>query len=214
MIEEPMTLLTDYALAGVTGWLGWLLFRAREGQAARLCWALAFAMLALAAGLGGSYHGFSTLMPEDRQRLLWGATVLTIGIASFATCAGSAFAVTAGKSRALLLAFAAAQLAVYSAWMLSHDAFIYVITDNGIAMVMVAALHGWSALHSRDRASLWMLGAVGVSILGAVVQATGFAPSREFNHNDLYHVIQIAAIALFYVGARRLRDLSTQGKVK
>jgi hypothetical protein len=34
-IAEPATLLTDYALAGVTGWLAWLLFRAREGQRAR-----------------------------------------------------------------------------------------------------------------------------------------------------------------------------------
>jgi hypothetical protein len=35
MIAEPMTLLTDYVLAGVTGGLGWRLFSAREGQAAR-----------------------------------------------------------------------------------------------------------------------------------------------------------------------------------
>ena len=45
MIAEPTTLLTDYALAGVTAWLAWSLFRAREGQRARSLWALAFAAL-------------------------------------------------------------------------------------------------------------------------------------------------------------------------
>jgi hypothetical protein len=40
------------------------------------------------------------------------------------------------------------------------------------------------------------------------VQATGLAPHPNFNHNDLYHVIQIAAMVLLYRGARRLSDLA------
>jgi hypothetical protein len=45
-------------------------------------------------------------------------------------------------------------------------------------------------------------------VLAAAVQASGFALHRHFNHNDLYHVVQIAAMVLFYTGARRLRDRS------
>jgi hypothetical protein len=199
-------MLTDYALAGVTGWLAWRLFRARDGQAVRSYWALALAALALAAALGGSYHGFATALAESVQHLLWKVTVLAIGIASFGMCAGSAIAVTAGNLRKLLLALAAAIFALYSGWMLAHDSFIYVIADTGIAMIMVAALHGWSAMRGRDRPSLWMLGAVGLSVLAAGVQASGLALHRDFNHNDLYHVVQIAAMILFYIGAVRLRD--------
>lgn len=206
MIDEPMTMLTDYALAGVTGWLGWLLFRARGGQAVRSYWALAFTALALAAALGGSYHGFAKALAESAQHLMWKATVLAIGIASFGMFAGSAIAVAAGNTRKLLLALAAAKLALYSGWMLAHDAFIYVIADTGMAMAMVAALHGWSAVRGRDIASLWMLGAVGVSVLAAGVQASGFVLHRYFNHNDMYHVIQIVAMAMFYIGAKQLRD--------
>jgi hypothetical protein len=75
-------------------------------------------------------------------------------------------------------------------------------------MAAVAALHSWSAIRNEDRASLWMLGGVGVSVLAAGVQASGFALHRHFNHNDLYHVIQIAAMVLFYIGAGWLRDRS------
>ena len=206
MIDEPMTMLTDYALAGVTGWLGWRLFRARESQAVRSYWVLAFAALSLAAARGGSYPGYAAALTEGVRHLLWTITVLAIGIASFSMLAGSAFAVTASNPRKLLLALAAAKLALYSVWILAHDAFIYVIADTGIAMAMVAALHGWSALRDRDRASGWMLGAVAVSVLASGVQASGYALHRHFNHNDMYHVIQIAAMALFYIGARRLRD--------
>ena len=205
-IAEPMTLLTDYLLAGVTGWLGWLLFRAREGQAARSWWALAFAGLALAAVLGGTHHGFAPHLSESALFLLWKATLLAVGMASFAMLAGSTIAATSGRLRGALLALATAKLAVYTGWMVFHDEFIYVIADTGISMVAIAVLHGGSALRSGDRASLWVLGGVGVSVLAAGVQASGFTLHRHFNHNDLYHVVQIAAMALFYIGGRRLHD--------
>ena len=38
------------------------------------------------------------------------------------------------------------------------------------------------------------------------MQASGFAPHPSFNHNDLYHVIQVAAMFLLYRGARTLND--------
>ena len=136
--------------------------------------------------------------------LVWKATVLCVGIASFGMLGGSAICATAGNARKMLLAVAAAKLAVYSAWMVGHSEYIYVIADTGAALALVAALHLRSAV--RDRASRWILAGVGVSVLAAGVQASGFALHRNFNHNDLYHVIQIVAMILFYAGAGRLRD--------
>jgi hypothetical protein len=203
-IAEPSTLLTDYALAGVTGWLAYSLFRAREGQRARSFWALAFAALALAAALGGTWHGFAPAFAEIAVLLVWKATVLSVGIASFGMLAGSAFAATTGGVRKSLLVIAAVKLAVYSGWMVGHSEYIYVIADTGTALILVAALHLRSA--ARDRASRWILAGVGASVLAAGVQASGFALHRHFNHNDLYHVVQVAAMILFYAGAKRLRD--------
>jgi hypothetical protein len=74
-----------------------------------------------------------------------------------------------------------------------------VIVDTGIAFALVAALH-------LRRFNGWILAGVAVSVIAALVQASGLALHRHFNHNDLYHVIQIAAMALLYKGARRLRD--------
>lgn len=205
-IAEPVTLLTDYALAGVTGWLGWRLLKVREAHTARLLWAVAFTALAAAAAVGGTYHGFAPLLPDGVVYLLWKVTVLAVGIASFSMFSGSVMATTADGVRKLLLAIAVAKLTLYAVWMLGHDDFLFVIVDTGTAMAGVAALHGWSAAHDGDSASLWMLVAVGVSALAAAVQASGFALHQHFNHNDLYHVIQIVAMTLFYKGAKLLRD--------
>jgi hypothetical protein len=58
----------------------------------------------------------------------------------------------------------------------------------------------------RDRASLFIVLGVITSVAGAVVQRSGFDLHRNFNHNDLFHVVQIGANYLFYRGALRLSD--------
>lgn len=205
-LTEPMTLLTDYVLAGVTGWLGWRLWAARESQAARRLWAIAFGALALAALAGGSHHGYALLLPETMLAALWKVTVYSVGLASFGMLVGSAMAVASGNARKLLLALAGAKLALYSLWMTGHDEYVFVIADTGGAMLGIAALHLWSWLRNRDEPSRWMLAAILVSVLAAGVQAAKLAPHPHFNHNDLYHVIQIAAMFLFSKGAKLLRD--------
>jgi len=192
-IHEPMTLATDYALAVVSGWLGWLLFVDSARQRSRKLWSLAFAALAVAAFLGGTWHGLV------QRELLWKATVLAVGIASFGMVAGSAFATLDGNARTSLLWVAALKLLLYSDWMLTRDDFIFVVVDSGVAFAVVAALHLWK----------WngaILAGAAVSMAAALVQASGVALHRHFNHNDLYHVIQIAAMVLLYRGARQLRD--------
>jgi hypothetical protein len=190
-IQEPMTVLTDYLLGGVSAYAALALVR--NPQTSRRLWALAFAALAAAAFLGGTWHGF---LHSD---LLWKATTLSAGVASFGMVAGSSYAAFQGATRNAILTVALAKLMVYSAWMLGHDAFIYVVIDTGIAFLIVAAIHLWK----------WngpILAGVAVSIAGAAVQASGFRLHEHFNHNDLYHVIQIAALLLLYRGAKRLQS--------
>jgi hypothetical protein len=192
-ISEPMTLATDYLLGAVTAWLCFVVLNHREGQRCRLWWGIAFAALALAAFLGGTWHGFV------QGDLLWKATTLSVGVAAFAMVVASAFAALSGAARKLLIALAIVKLAIYTGWMLEHDQFIYVVIDTGVAFALVAVLHVW-------KWNALLLAGVAVSVVAGMVQASGFALHRHFNHNDLYHVIQIAAIVLFYRGARGLRD--------
>ena len=174
-------MLTDYALGAVSGWLGLRLFRSSK------YWGIAFIALALAAFLGGTWHG---VVQSD---LLWKATLLSVGIASFGMVAGSSVLATGGTFQRMLIALAALKLLVYSGWMLFHEDFVWVIVDTASALATVGALHLW-------RFNAWMLAGVGVSIVAALAQASGTALHRHFNHNDLYHVIQIAAMLLFYRG--------------
>jgi hypothetical protein len=119
-IHEPMTMATDYLLAGVAGWLSVLLFR--SAQHAQKLWAFAFASLAMAALFGGTWHGFL------KSDALWKATLIAAGGASFGMVAGSAVATLSGRARGLLIGLASVKLLAYCMWMLRHDEFIYVVT--------------------------------------------------------------------------------------
>ena len=182
-MSEPTTVLTDYALAAVSIFLGLKLIEKSK------LWAVAFLALALGALLGGTWHGFW------QSDLLWKATTLSVGVASFGMVAGSASAVTTGGLRSALIAFALVKLIAYAAWMLYHDDFIWVVADTASALLIVAILHAW-------RFSGWILAGVAVSVLAGLAQASGFALHARFNHNDLYHVLQIAAMFLLYRGVR------------
>jgi hypothetical protein len=97
-----------------------------------------------------------------------------------------------------LIALSLVKFAVYAGWIAFHDDFLAVVIDSGSALLLVATLH---AIRGGPPWR-WMISAVAVSVVAAGVQAMKLAPHPHFNHNDLYHVIQIAAMWLFYRGVR------------
>lgn len=173
-----------------------LVLRAAAGQVSRLAWGAAFVALAIGAALGGAHHGFALQM-------LWTPTVLMIGIVSAGMLAGSAFATARGLARRAVLLLALLELAAFTLWMLRHDAYGWVIADSAGALLVVALLH---AARWREPPSRWIIGGAAVSAAAAAVQAVRIAPHPAFNHNDLYHLIQIGALLLFYQGARIMVD--------
>jgi hypothetical protein len=84
--------------------------------------------------------------------------------------------------------------------MLTHDEFRFVIYYTAFAILLLAAL----SLHARRSGAAgarWSLAGIAVSAAAAGVPYLRIAPHPSFNHNDLYHVVQAAAMYLFYRGA-------------
>jgi hypothetical protein len=78
------------------------------------------------------------------------------------------------------------------------------VVDYGASMIAIAALAiaGW--VRSGAPAAPWLIAGVVVSSMAAAVQLKKLTPHARFNYNDLYHVIQIVALYLFYRGGRLL----------
>ncbi len=202
-----MTVLTDLLLGYCNA--RWGINLLRQGRAQRqnsqVLWGIGFIAAAIAAVLGGLSHAVGDQAPATRQKL-WQGTTLATGFTSASMFASTAIASTSQPLKGRLLAGTAVKLLTYCVWTASHSKFVYVIIDYGTAMAGVVAFHGPAALRRRAASSRFILGGVFISLGAALIQMRKIAPHRHFNHNDLYHVIQIGACYLFYKGGKRLRD--------
>ena len=74
----------------------------------------------------------------------------------------------------------------------------------GLVVLLVGACYGFARWHEPGAA--WLIGGVIVSAIAGLVQGLRVSPHRWFNHNDLYHVIQIVALYMFFRGGSLLVD--------
>ena len=208
ILTEPMTMFTDYLIAVECLYFFVVLQRLQRGdrQLSRAYWMWALAFSALASLVGGSMHGFAAVLTPEWKLAAWKVAQYTAGVVAFCFTMGSVKSTLAARLHPIVLWLAVAELLVYGVWMAFHDEFIFVIIDYGSAMLLVLAMQGyawwrWPRGTERD----FIIGVL-VSFLAAGVQASGFSLHKNFNYNDLYHVIQMVGIYFFFRGAYRLTD--------
>ena len=201
-IAEPTTTVTDFMITAVAWWCAWRHARLPARRSPQRLWAAGFAFIGLAALLGGASHGAALHLNDAQSFYLWKATVYSVGLSMLFAFAGTLEGTDLpGRVRQLLHALNVGAFAVYAWWMLNHSDFVYVIFHYVPTMLGVAALQTWAWFRHRAPGAPWMVAGVMVTLLGAVVQQSGFTLHRHFNHNDLYHVIQIAGLALLFRGS-------------
>ena len=208
-ITEPMTMITDYAMGALAFVLAMRLVG--DGTAGRQLsgrlWAAAFVMTAVAAFVGGTYHGFVQWLPGSAGRAMWKATLLATGLGSACLLAAAVAAAAAGPLRTALAGVVIAKLAFYVWTIATKDSFTLVIADYGTALVAVV-LAAWVIRPSGlTPATWWITAGVAVAVVAGAIQWARLAPHVHFNHNDLFHVVQMASLYLLYRGGLLLRDM-------
>lgn len=204
-ITEPTTMITDSLLAVIALYLSLQIFQGNQSKAARL-WAWGLIMTAVAALAGGTSHGFSLYLSETADSIIWKTTVYAIGITSLVMLSGTILASTTGILQRILLTLTLLKFVFYAYWMISHNEFKYVIYDYAPAMLLIIILQIFARLRYAAASAPWLISGIIVSFFAAGVQLNGFTIHEHFNHNDLYHVIQMIALYVIYRGVVLLRD--------
>lgn len=210
-LAEPVTTITDYILAAQTAFLGFLLFHAGQQlqQKSILLWGLAFTCIAVAATTGGTFHGFAGQISKKSSAILWRITVYSIIFSTVFMLSGSIFADVGPMLRHWILAIIAAHSFFFLLWLGGRTDYRYAVYNYVPAMIVVLALQTSALFQQSERErGLWMTAAILLSFAAAGIQQSGFRTSKHFNHNDIYHIIQMVAMYLFYRGAILQRDVS------
>jgi len=206
-IHEPTTMLTDLVIMAVA----WLLARQllqneqHRRYRSRFYWGAGLLFIGLGALQGAISHGLAAYLGDTADTLIWKGTVYSIGFSMVFALGGTleGAPLAAGARRFFWVVNLVAFL-VYAAWMISHDDFLYVIYFYVPAMLLIAALQVWALLGKQSHGAGWILGGVVVTLFGAVVQQSGFTLHTHFNYNDMFHLIQVVGLLLFFRGITRL----------
>ncbi|MEA2238526.1 MAG: hypothetical protein QOC81_3250 [Thermoanaerobaculia bacterium] len=207
-VIEPWTALTDSILATwVAFWAAYLFCRA-NGRRPVVLWAWAFLASAVSSLAGVAFHGCRLFMPIEATRFVWKLVPVASGVATL--CLGLAAAIVwlrpaARRAVAALLVveFAACLGAVFLLPPPWCNKFLIVIIDS--APVLLALLIG-SALHWKESASRWIVPGVLTAVIAGAVQFSGWRAGHPPDNNDIFHVIQMAAMYFLYRGGVLLGD--------
>lgn len=203
-LAEPMTAITDWIL-GVLALVLAIRLRVVPPQRSVTRWRWGFVFTAIGSVVAGTYHAVGVQAGASTLITLWKTSAFAVGLAVFFMLLATASSRLPPQAARFLVLFAVLQLLLYALWTLTHNDFVSVITNYGTAMLIVAAVH--LITYSRNPESArWVLAGIAVTAVGSLIQAFRVAPYHHFNHNDLFHVIQMVSLVLLDRGARSSRD--------
>ena len=207
-VTEPMTVATNAILAVLA-----FVFAARlahrsaaEGFSAVGWLAVAMSSTGIAALIGALAHGTDPTRAAALREQFWRGALYTTGFIGAASVASVAFFAARGSARSALLVLAAVKLAVFVYRVTRRPEFRIAAADYGIALAILLAGAVYEMIAGGAPGMTWLIAGVLVSLVAGVVQARKLALHRQFNHNDLYHVIQMVALYTFYRGGALLVD--------
>ena len=207
-LSEPTTVMTNVLLSIVAfifaGRLG--LQASVEGSVAGASLACAFIATAIAAAFGAAAHGIDPITDADLRARLWKGALYAAGLIGVGTVASVSFFAARGTVRSALLAFAVIKLLIFLVIVTRTPAFRIAAIDYGAALAVLLAGACYGLMRWHAPGATWIIAGVVVSLIAGLVQAFRVSPHRWFNHNDLYHVIEIGALYLFFRGGSLLVD--------
>jgi hypothetical protein len=208
LLSEPTTTLTDYAIAIVAaifavclGRSGW----SNQQLSVRL-WSVAFAFVAMAAALGGSWHGFGLWLGTPLKQQLWQAMLYALSLASIAMLTGTIVSTVSPPLQRWLLLGAVGKSLLTWIELLRSPRFETAAIDYLVAMGMVLLLQLRSLSGLPTSSAAWLVAGILVSGLALGLLNSGLTLAPAFNQNDLYHLVQLVGLGLLYQGARQLKD--------
>ena len=208
---ERTTAATDALLALAAAAAIWLLRRWTASSFGRSVWQGALGGLAVASLLGAIAHGF--VLPDATSELLWQPLYLALGVTMALFVVGAVRDWRGDRAgRRALLPMLALAAAFYGVTRLTGGDFLAFVVYEAGALLFSLLVYLRLAAGGRRAGAAEMAAALAVSLGAGALQAAEVDSVRllwEFDHNGLFHLVQLAGLGLMVTGLRRLLAVST-----
>ena len=179
----------------------------------RSVWISALAALALASVLGAVAHGLR-LEPPTRE-LLWQPLYLSLGVTMALFVVGAVRDWRGERAaRRLLWPMLAVAVVFYGITWITDGDFLAFVVYEAAALLFSLGVYLRLAAGRRRAGAGAMAAALAVSLAAGGMQAMDVGVVRllwAFDHNGLFHLIQLVGLALLVAGLRRLLTVAEAG---
>lgn len=194
---EPMTSFTDLVLFVLCLFFAFKILSKKSIY--HRSWGLLFLFSGISALCGFISHGFGPYL-DSLNKIVWAITLIAIGIASaILLFLISTFVVSENIKRVLHI-FLFLKFVLYTFTISKYPLFTVAIADYFPVLLVITGLYGYQFVKTRLDEYQWVFIGLILSIVGAGVQQSGFSMHQHFNHNDLFHVIQMAGFLSLFIG--------------
>lgn len=203
---ELTTAATDALIAALAGVCVVLLRQWRERDRWKVgVWSWVLGLLGVAALLGAAVHGF--VLSQRIQALLWQPLFLSLGlvVALFVVAAVYDWRGRDAARRILPIMLVVALL-FYAITRLASGTFLVFVLYEAVAMLFALTIYVSLAVRRSLAGASWIAAGIGLNIVAAAIQASGAVSITiiwPFDHNGVFHLVQIVAIVLLMRGLVR-----------
>ena len=201
---EQTTAATDLVIAILAIWAAWKIHHRGylASPAKARIWIWIFVLLALGALLGAIAHGFQ--MDGDTNFLIWQPLNLSLGL-SISLFAAAAILDWRGGSmqKGIVPVLLTLGFIFYLITIFIPGSFLVFIIYEALIMLFALIVYILLAAGNKLEGAWWMVSGIMLSIIAAVIQATEslkFTVIWEFDHNGIFHLVQILGIVLLMRG--------------
>jgi len=166
-------------------------------------WSWVFVLLAVASAIGAVVHGFE--LTESVQAVLWSPLYLFLELTGALFLVGAVNDAFGRRAAQRLVPWAiGVGLAFHVLTYALNGGFLPFVVYEAVAMVGALALYGRLAINGRLAGAGVVTAGIGLTLLAGLVQVSDISIRLvvPFDHNGVFHLVQVAALATLGHGLR------------
>ena len=204
-VSEPVTSATDLLVSVVCLYAFIQLRKIKSNSPATTLFTYYFLTMCVTTAYGGLInHAFLHLLSVEWKVPAWLISMVSVALMERAAIFHAQPFLKRNTGRFFAILNIVELISLVSVVLLTLNFFFVELHAGYGLLVIVFSFELFIYRKTKSEASLWLLKAVAVSGMAAIVHLGNLAPHVWFNHLDLSHVLMAIASYLYFLGARRI----------